>query len=561
MVALEAQTGRRERRCSSPEAGSGVQPHVETSPGRTPRPAPSPAAAPLPTNRAARRRRSAPPAGTAPPPTRVPGTGSDRPADPGAEVDPAADRGDPSGQVGRRRASLLALCVVATASAAALVAGLTDWTPEPADPARPPTMGEAERLAAMRVTNYRDVRSGVRVTVGAGATRTELVGWVDWARPLVYLDVAGPGAGADRGLVQATPSAVVARPAPGAAATPATPPLVPPMDRWRLRELPTGRGLAAVLDLLLDLGADRPEPPAARAAAGARWLGRDTAGGTPVDIIQAPLHPAATGGASPPATVADRVREPRFWLDRDARLHRLAGRLPDQTPVTVDLVRSDRPTLRPVDALGGRPGLPRALTDGEADRLARLPARLRAAGGATVTLTAPLGPTANLRGAGWLSWAGSTGYLAVAEVDTPGRRTLLRYRAGRLARAEIPTAARAAEIPARPPLPPPAGVSWSPAAPVRDDLDRLVDAALREGGTPVAARAAVRLRGDRVADRSVDVIELRVQRAVLRYWIDRAGLLRRLELRTRRGVWAQLDLSPGKVPALPTAGSPASGSG
>ncbi|WP_446215967.1 hypothetical protein [Micromonospora sp. IBHARD004] len=515
---------------------------METSPGRPPRPTPAPAA-----GRPGRRRRiPAPPTGSAAPPT-----GTAR-ADHGTDPDPRTEpdgAGDPPGRPGRRRSILLALGVVATASAAALVAGLASWdAPEPADPARPLTAAEAERLAAMRVTAYRDVRSGVRVTVGAGAARTELVGWVDWARPLLYLDVGGPGAGPDRGLVQATPTALVARPDPTAAATP-SPPLLPPTDRWQLREPPPGRGLTAVRDLLLALGRDRPDAVAAEA----RWLGRESTAGTPVDLLQAPL--TAGPAAVSPATPAP-VRQFRLWLDQDGRLHRLTGRLPDDTPVTVELERSDRPTLRPVDALGGRPGLPRALSDVEADRLTRLPTRLRAAGGAALTGTAPLDPTANLRAAGWLDWAGSAAYLAVSEAGTPGRRTLLRHRAGRVARVQVPTDGGTAELPARPPLPPPAGVSWPRPTRATDDLDRLVGAALRAAGPPVDARSAVRLRGDRLAGRTVDVIELRGQ---LRYWIDRAGLLRRVELRTGRGVWAQLDLTPGRVPALPTTTPPPAG--
>jgi hypothetical protein len=442
--------------------------------------------------------------------------------------------------------------VVAAASAAALVAGLLSWGPsepsepsEPADPARPLSAAEAERLAALRVTAYRDVRSGVHVTVGAGTARTELVGWIDWARPLVYLDVGGAGAGAERGLVQATPTALVARPDPTAAATPAPPPLVPPADRWQLRERPPGRGLTAVLDLLLALAADRPDP----VAVGARWLGRESTAGTSVDVLEAPL--AARPAAVAPATPAP-VRQFRLWLDRDARLHRLVGRLPDDTEITVQLERSDRPTLRPVDALGGRPGLPRALTDAEAVRLTGLPTRLRAAGGAVLTGSAPLGPTANLRAAGWLSWTGSAAYLAVGEIGTPGRRTLLRHQAGRVARVAVPADGGTAELPARPPLPPPAGLPWPRPTPPADDLDRLVGAALKAVGTPADARSAVRLRADRLADRTVDVVELREHEAQLRYWIDREGLLRRVELRTGRGVWAQLDLTPAPVPALPT---------
>ncbi|NES37920.1 hypothetical protein G3554_17375, partial [Micromonospora sp. PPF5-17] len=101
---------------------------------------------------------------------------------------------------------------------------------------------------------------------------------------------------------------------------------------------------------------------------------------------------------------------------------------------------------------------------------------------------------------------------------------------------------------------PPAGLAWSAARPPGDDLERLLAAALRAGATPAPARSAVRLREDRTADRTVDVIEVRTGGTALRYWVDRGGLLRRLELRTGRGVWAQLDLTPGRVPALPGAG-------
>ncbi|SCL61408.1 hypothetical protein GA0070604_4505 [Micromonospora eburnea] len=442
--------------------------------------------------------------------------------------------------------------MTAVVSAAALIAGLPDWSPQPAGPARTLTAAEADRLAAMRVTNQRDVRAGVRVTIGAGRSAAELVGWVDWARPLVYLSARGPDLGTEPGLVQATRSAVVVRPDPATASAP--PPLVPPADRWRLREPPAGRGVAAVRDLLLGLTADRTDAtPGA-----ARWVGRDTVDGSPVDILQTPLpaSPASPATGTPansgPAGEAAAGRSLRLWLDQDARLHRLRGWLPDDTPVTVDLARSDRPTLRPVDALGGPPGLPRALADAEADRLARLPSRLRAAGGAKLALTAPVGPAANLRATGWVSWAAGSAYLAVGEADTPGRRTLLRWHSGRVARVEMPADGGAAEAPAAPPLPPPAGLAWPAARPPGDNLDRLLETALRLGGTAVPAGSAVRLRGDQIAGRAVDVVEVPADRAALRYWIDRDGVLRRLEL-PAGGVWAQLDLTPGRVPALPVA--------
>ncbi|MEH0842333.1 hypothetical protein V6U81_08065 [Micromonospora sp. CPCC 205711] len=451
----------------------------------------------------------------------------------------------------RRRSTLVALGVVAAASAAALVAGLLSWAPTSPEAARALTADESERLAATRVTNYRDVRVGVRATVGAGATRTELVGWVDWGRPLAYLDVGGPGAGPDRGLVQATPAVVVVRPDPTAMPTPAPPPLVPPVDGWRLRDLP--RGLAGALDVLFALGANRGEPVDPLRRGGGRWVGREVLGGESVDVLQAPLPPPAPADptATPSAPPAAGDGDPRWWVDRDARLHRWAGRLPDGAPLTVELERSNRPTLWPVDALGGRPGLPRALTDAEAERLDRLPARLRARSGAAVTVTAPLGTAANLRGSGWLSWSGAVVYLSVAELDTLGRRTLLRRDANGFARAELPVgpASGSAEPPVGPPLPPPSGAAWRTGGRPSDDLDVLVDVALRVAATPVRPGSAIRLRGSRLAGVTVDVFELRVQGLRLRYWLDRDGLLRRVELRTGAGAWAQLDLTPARVPA------------
>ncbi|MEW2377862.1 hypothetical protein AB0883_17410 [Micromonospora sp. NPDC047812] len=454
--------------------------------------------------------------------------------------DDAHTGGIPRVVTGRRRTVLLVLAAVAVLSAGALVVGLASWAPGRPEQPRALTGDERERLAAMRVTNYRDLRAGVRVTAGTGAARTELVGWVDWSRSLVYLDVGGPGAGAERGLLQATPTVVLLRPDPTAVPTPAPPPLVPPTDRWRLHDPPAGQGLAAVLDLLFRLASDRPEPP----ADAARRVGGATVGAAPVDILQAP--PSGPGAATPVPG-----GHPRYWLDHDARLHRLETGLAGVGPVTVQLNRSDRPTLRPVDALGGRPGQPRALTGAERGRLDRLPARLRARGGAAVTLTAPVAAATNLRGTGWVSWSGRAAYVTVADLGVPERRTLLRLDGAGVRRAEVPAATvpGTVESPGRPPLPPPAR-GWRADPRRAGDLGLLLDAALRAAGSAGGRDAALRVRGDTVAGKSVDVVELRTSRGLLRYWIDRSGTLRRLELRTRTGAWAQLDLTPTTVPRL-----------
>ncbi|MEU1590949.1 hypothetical protein [Micromonospora sp. NPDC005710] len=468
------------------------------------------------------------------------------------EAPDSTDTPGPTSAGHRRRTVLLLLGLTAVTSATALVLGLLSWAPDPPEPARPVTVAEDERLAAVRVTNLRDLRAGVRVTAGTGATRIELAGWVDWSRSLLYLDVGGPGAGAERGLLQKSGPVLVIRPDPAAVPTPAAPPLVAPEDRWRLHRLVPGAQLAPVLDLLLNLAADRPDATSRAAASpAARWVARETVPAGPVDVIQAslPSGTPAAGTASPAMPGTD--GQTRYWLDQDARLHKLVTRLPGAGPVTMIFNRADRPTLRPVDALGGRPGLPRTLTDAEQRRLDRLPARLRAQGGATLTLTAPMGIDTNLRGAGWLSWTARTAYLAVADLGVPDRRTLLRRDAAGLARVDLPTVEAGggtAEAPARPPLPPPAG-AWRVSRPGRDDLAVLVDAAVTAGS--VGHRGtAVRVREDVAAGRTVDVIESGPADARLRYWIDRDGSLRRLEVRTDGGAWAHLDLHPAVVPRL-----------
>ncbi|MCX4471099.1 hypothetical protein OOK41_12395 [Micromonospora sp. NBC_01655] len=551
---------------------------------------------------------------------------------------------------------MVVLGVIAVASAVGLAAGLLTWAPTAAEPARPLTPAEAERLAAVRVTNHRDVRSGLRITIGTAAARTDVVGWVDWSRPLAYLDVGGPGAGPGRGLLQATPGLLMARPDPTAVPAPAPPPLVPPVDGWRIADRPVDQPLRPALDLIFALAASRTEPAGAFPAGTARWLARAEAGGQPVDVLQAPLpddagrrgrqdapgggrpatsatptgpaartaspgaprttgaprtirttgtarttgaprapqataapgatrasgatggterrsprgatatsaprtvsHPPGTAGwpgpavslpaaAARPAGTALLDGAARWWIDRDARLHRLEGRLPGGVPVTLELQRANRPMLWPVAALGGRAGLPRALTGPEEDRFARTAARTRAEGGATATLTAPVAPGVTLHGTGWISWTERAAYLSVGARDAPVGQTLRRYDA-----TGVWSAPYAEDSLVAPPLPPPrTGYTWQRDGTGGDDVDALLAVALRAGSTAGTPRPATRIRGDRLADRTVDVIEVDARAGRLRYWIDRAGLLRRLELRTRLGTYAQLDLVPGRVPALPS---------
>ena len=213
----------------------------------------------------------------------------------------------------RRIVALVVLGCVSLGSLAGLVGGLVSCSPEKqATPARPLSSAEAQRLADMRVTNYRDERAGVTATWGDGDAQVRLAGWVDWKRGLAYLRVGGPGAGDQRGLLQAVPGLVANRPAtqsevaaeadaprPSDATKPAPPvaepPAVPPSDGWALRGwTPTGKNatqLDTFLSLMFVLTSTKSDHPDLLVKSDARWLGQDRIGGTSVDVLLGPAIP------------------------------------------------------------------------------------------------------------------------------------------------------------------------------------------------------------------------------------------------------------------------------
>ncbi|RKR87068.1 hypothetical protein BDK92_1340 [Micromonospora pisi] len=574
----------------------------------------------------------------------MPPTGRRRP---GAGHPPSRRRPQPPTEGWRaapattRRARLAALAVLgclALSSGAGLAAGLVSCTPAaPTDPARALTAAEAHRLASMRIVNYRHGRAGVRATLGGPGTQIQLTGTVDWPRALAYLRVGGPGAGSQRGLLQAVPGLVVTRPdvasgAPGepageppasgadqAGERPEPPPEVPPTDGWRARRLVTSGPVPAAVDsflaLLFAVAADRPDPAEPLLAGdGARWLGRDHAGGVDVDVLLGPAVPVATGhhepvpgatghhepgsGPGPSDTAEPAPAVPdglaggavRYWLDDDGQLHRFEALLAGDVPVQVDVDRAALPELNGVAALGGPPVEPRAVTADEADLLARVRSANRAPGGAEIGLAVPTQPVselpaANLRAAGWVDWSRGVAYLGVHELDRPGERTLLRADRTGVAVRDVPAAPApspsagtpgtgprtrpAGAVP--PPLPPPRDREWSYLSWQRradalgaPDLDLLLNEALAIGGAGLGSAARLResanwLRQESLDGRPVAVFEVPKEAEVsvgrgqarMRYWVDGDGLLRRLELRTRIGAFAQLDLAPGRVPELP----------
>jgi hypothetical protein len=501
---------------------------------------------------------------------------------------------------------------VAVGSGVGLAGGLISCAPRPTpEGPRSLTRDEARRLADMRVRNYRDGRAGVRASIGPPGAETEIVGSVDWGRELVYLTVDGPGAGAYRGLLQAVPGLVASRPAdddpdrdPEPAATahdepdsvggtpppaPEPPPVSPPADGWQVRPVEATGSAATALDpflrLLFALSNDEADQPERLEHSDARWLGRDRAAGTSVDVLLGPAVPQADwdpGDSSPaPTALAAMGGAVRYWLDSDARLHRLEALLGDGVPVRVDLDRTRRTEMNAVAALGGPPVLPRPVTAAEAELLARIGRTTRDHGGATLTLTVPTVPspklpaggaaTVNLRGSGWFDWYDGTAYLALRDLDEPTSGVLLRA-------DRVGLALRTADVTAEddrtglPPLPPPVERAWAYGRwPDRTDrlgaldVDLLVGEVLSLTDPDTAADpqrlrgSAVWLRRDVIAGQKVTVFELPKPaeegtprgEARMRYWVDRSGTLRRLELRTRTGAFAQLDIRPGPVPPLP----------
>ncbi|GAA1857619.1 hypothetical protein [Asanoa iriomotensis] len=379
----------------------------------------------------------------------------------------------------RRIVALVVLSCLSLGSVAGLVGGLVSCQPEkPTVQARPLSVAEAQRLADMRVTNYRDERSGVSATWGDGNAQVRVAGWVDWKKALAYLRVGGPGAGNQRGLLQAVPGVVANRPAtaseaaaeaesprPSDATKPAPPvaepPAEPPADGWRLRTwTPTGQKatpLDTFLSLVFLIASTKPDQADLLARSEARWMGTDRIGGTAVDVLLGPAVPpqplptatpskkaspqasqrperkttpspsAKPTRTAPPTALNELGGAVRYWLDTGGpKLRRFEALLPGNLSLRVDLDRAERPEVNAVPAFGGGTIAPRKPTKTETALLAKMRQRNYERGGAKVTVTVPTVPVADLRGGGWLDWRAAVAYLAVHDTGKPTDVAVLR---------------------------------------------------------------------------------------------------------------------------------------
>ncbi|HKT00436.1 MAG TPA: hypothetical protein VJT31_12955 [Rugosimonospora sp.] len=467
-----------------------------------------------------------------------------------------------------RTAAVAALLCVAAAAAVGLGSGLVSCQPAPqAQPAsRPVTQAEATLLAGMRVHNYQDWFSGLRGVIRSGTGDVHFAGWVDWRRPLIYINSISTVPGPADGLVEAVPGLVAVRTGRMAVAVPSPgsrvvdpyppPPVVPPADGWRVRQLissgPAGSAFDTLLALLFTVSAKTPDNATLLAGTGARFVRRDEIGGVPVAVIDGPAVPPAAGTA--PRATGNQVR---YWLDGAGRLRRLDALLATGLPVEVEFHREDRTRPAAIDLLGGGPVRARPVTSSEAQLLARVPARSMAVTGGQITLTLPVNPAGLVRAQGWLNWRTGTIYLAVRNPDDAQQNGLVRAD-----RYGVSTWASGTQL-QQPPLKPPQhgwrSSSWRDRARAGGtDLDVLLNAALTITGTDAYRSAATFLRRDRLDGVPVLVFEMRAagtqggwSRRTVRCWLDASGVLRRLELRTRLGAYAYLDITPGPPPDLP----------
>ncbi|MFJ5098855.1 MULTISPECIES: hypothetical protein [unclassified Streptomyces] len=110
-----------------------------------------------------------------------------------------------------------------------------------------------------------------------------------------------------------------------------------PRSGWSARSY-TSDPLDAGLQLMIGLGADRPDNPLLLAQSGARWLARDRIDGRDYDRFAGPRARGAAPGPGP-----DGGRSPlTYWVDGDGGLRRVTMRMPGLgVPTTLEFLGHD----------------------------------------------------------------------------------------------------------------------------------------------------------------------------------------------------------------------------
>ncbi|MFJ4183692.1 hypothetical protein [Kitasatospora sp. NPDC089509] len=198
---------------------------------------------------------------------------------------------------------------------------------------RPVTTDEAARLALSRLHLYQASPVGVVLTADeGGGVRIRVEGVVDYRthRGVGRYRSTGAGGGAlDHGLIIWDTDGLGLAPEPTDDRSPYWQQAEQvPRAGWSPRSY-TADPLDAGLQLLTQVGADRPDNPLLLAQSGARWLGRDRIDGRDFDRFAGPrAQGAAPDGNRSPLT---------YWVDGDGTLGRLTMRMPGLgTPTAMD---------------------------------------------------------------------------------------------------------------------------------------------------------------------------------------------------------------------------------
>ncbi|MFD9592640.1 hypothetical protein ACFWA9_07745, partial [Kitasatospora sp. NPDC059973] len=212
---------------------------------------------------------------------------------------------------------------------------------------RPVTVDEASRIAVSRLNLYQASPATVTLTAAeGGGVMVRVEGVVDYRthRAAGRYRVTGPTGELDHGLIVWDGAGLGLAPQAGGGGGPAWQQAEHiPRPGWSPRGY-TADPLDSGLQLLIQLGADRPDNPLLLAQSGPRWLGRDLIDGRSYDRFSGPRSGDAAHGAG-----ADGELSPlTYWIDGDGGLRRVTMRMPGLgTPTTVEITGRDEAAKLP----------------------------------------------------------------------------------------------------------------------------------------------------------------------------------------------------------------------
>ena len=180
------------------------------------------------------------------------------------------------------------------------------------------TSAQADLLALARFNDYQNGVSAIDAAIPISGQDFTLDGRVDWQSHLGYATLTSAQQGGGTELLQWTPNGIAVR---GNWNGPL--PATPPAAGWDVRAWQQGADLDSALQLILDLGADRPENAQLLQQSGASVLRNDSVGGVPVTVF-----------AGPPESASGTDSHTRYWIAEDGTLRRFEALIDGSTTWT-----------------------------------------------------------------------------------------------------------------------------------------------------------------------------------------------------------------------------------